>query len=201
MIFIIVTFPLQLLQLVYWSRNGLLLTELQEVITIYEGNRKLYDRMSPFIVHYFEPKVQWGCLLEHASSFNHTSPVQGILYARLTIPLQWLWMLWLSGRTEAWLVMYYWKPAASVLILSWEVSIARNRLHRRKSKTYLVNWQSKLLFIPSDTGQVCTASDKNKTWAVARLLVLFVHTWWYQLSKSTMGRCSSWVKTASSWVT
>ena len=42
----------------------------------------------PFIVHYFEPKVQWGCLLEHACSFNHISPVQGILYARLTIPLQ-----------------------------------------------------------------------------------------------------------------
>ena len=94
-----------------------------------------------------------------------------------------------------------WSCITGNLQLSWEASIAQNRLHRRKSKTYLVNWQSKLLFIPSDTGQVCTASDKNKTWAVARLLVLFVHTWWYQLSKSTMGRCSSWLKTASSWIT
>lgn len=72
---------------------------------------------APFhFVHYFESKVRRGHLHEYiwpyASGFNAMWHMTSIVHSQ--------WLLWISRRTAAWLVVYYGKSAASVLILSQE---------------------------------------------------------------------------------
>ena len=67
--------------------------------------------------------------------------------------------------------MYYWKSAASVLILSRALyGTGYIGINLPSKLTKQINYY----LFPVTRGQlieVCTASDKNKTWVVAKLLV------------------------------